>query len=113
MVKSISLYRIIGIFLIIIAAVGYLTVADDLRHTGEFIGVSSILLSGIILLFVDSKLAISRRLSLQWIAIFILLSIPFGGVILDNMPLGTGIGIVIGILFAFIFGKKRKHETKK
>ena len=113
MSKSISLYKIFGIILIIVAAIGYLTVADELRHMGEFIGVSGILLSGIILLFVDSKLAISKRLSLQWIAIFILLSIPFGGVILDNMPLGTGIGIVTGILFAFIFGKKRRHQIKK
>jgi hypothetical protein len=110
MSKSISLYKISGIILIIFAVIGYLTVADDFRHTGEFIGVSSILLSGIILLFIDSKLAISGRLSLQWIAIFILLSIPFGGVLLDNMPLGIGIGIVTGILFAFIFGKRKNRK---
>jgi hypothetical protein len=114
--KSVSFYKIIGILLIIIAVIGYFTMADEFRHMGEFIGVSGILLSGIILLFVESKLVISKRLSLQWIAIFILLSIPFGGILLDNMLLGIGVGLLIGTLFTLIFGKRKtqnKHSLLK
>lgn len=108
--KSISYYKIIGILLIIISGIGYLTVADELRHIGEFIGMSGILLSGIILLFVDSKFIISKRFSFQWIAVFILASIPIGGILLDNMILGIGSGLLIGIFFAFIFGKRKTRK---
>jgi hypothetical protein len=110
MKTSVSFYRIFGIILIACSIIGYLTVADDFRHTGEFIGVSSVLISGIIFLFVENKLSIFKHVSLQWLAIFILLSIPFGGVVLDDMFLGIGTGIVIGILSAYIFGKKGKQR---
>lgn len=108
MKTSIRFYKIIGIILCIFAIIGYLTVADDIRHTGEFIGVSTVLISGIIFIFVDNKILILKRLSIQWIAICILLSIPLGSVLLDNMILSIGIGIVTGILLAFIFGKNGK-----
>lgn len=109
----ISFYKIIGIILSIFAIIGYLTLADDIRHTGEFIGVSSVLISGIIFIFVDNKISILKRLSLQWIAICILLSIPIGGVLLDDIIVALCIGIVIGILLAFIFGKNGKKEILK
>jgi hypothetical protein len=83
--KYIYFYKILGLILIICSIIGYLTVADDIRHTGEFIGVSGVLISGIIFIFFDIKLSIFKRLSLQWIAICISLSIPLGGVLLDNM----------------------------
>lgn len=105
--KSITLYKILEIFLIVLAIIGYFTVADDLRHTGEFIGVTSLLLSGIIFLLVDLQLRIFKRLSLQWIAVFILLGIPFGGTLLDNMPVGIGMGFFLGLLAAIIFGKRK------
>ena len=42
--------RILGGFLIVAGLLGFLTVADDLRHKGELVCVGSILLSGIVLL---------------------------------------------------------------
>jgi hypothetical protein len=111
--RFISFYKILGLILIVCSIIGYFTVADDFRHTGEFIGVSSVLISGIIFLFVENKLSIFKHVSLQWLAIFILLSIPLGGVLLDNMFLGISIGIVMGILLAYIFGKKDKREIIK
>ena len=42
--------RIIGVFLILLGIVGFLTVADDFRHMGELLGVGSILVSGLLLL---------------------------------------------------------------
>jgi hypothetical protein len=103
---SFPAYRIIGSILVACGVLGYFTVADDLRHMGEFIGVSSVLLAGIILLIVDSEIKIVRMLALQWIAFGFLLGIPVGGIVLDNMPLGVGIGVGIGIIMAYLL---RRH----
>lgn len=45
-----KLLRWIGIALILLAIPGFLFVADDLRHTGELIGVGTILALGLIAL---------------------------------------------------------------
>jgi hypothetical protein len=42
--------RAFGILLIVLCAIGFLTVADDLRHVGELVGVSAIGILGVILL---------------------------------------------------------------
>ena len=49
-----------GIALILGCAVGFLTVADDLRHVGELIGVSSIGVAGIVLVVV-AQITMRRR----------------------------------------------------
>jgi len=43
----------VGISLIVISILGFLTVADDLRHKGELIGVGSILLFGLVMLLLS------------------------------------------------------------
>src|SRR5690349_2791987 len=45
--------RWLGVFLAGVGVFGYLTVADDLRHVGEFVGVTIIFATGLILLFVS------------------------------------------------------------
>jgi hypothetical protein len=109
--RNYTLYKITGGVLIFFAIIGFFTVADDLRHTGELIGVSSILLAGIILLLTGLNLKIFSKIALQWLALCILLSIPFGGVYLDNMPLGIGTGIIIGMILALIFGFKKQTKN--
>jgi len=52
--------RVTGVVLVAVAIVGFLTVADDLRHIGELIGVGSILVAGL-LLFGLSFLSIWRH----------------------------------------------------
>ena len=47
--------RAIGITLILIGIIGFLTVADDFRHRGELLGVGSILVSGLVLLAVSLR----------------------------------------------------------
>ena len=42
--------RIAGTLMVAVAVVGFMTVADDLRHKGELIGVGTILLVGLLLL---------------------------------------------------------------
>jgi len=45
--------RVLGIILILAGIIGFLTVADDLRHKGELLGVGSILMGGLVLLAVS------------------------------------------------------------
>ncbi len=42
--------RALGIILTLIGLIGFLTIADDLRHKGELFGVGAILISGLVLL---------------------------------------------------------------
>ena len=41
--------RRVGITLIVAGILGFLTVADDLRHTGELMGVGAVLLAGLVM----------------------------------------------------------------
>jgi hypothetical protein len=43
--------RWLGVLLTVLGVLGYITVADDLRHVGEFLGVTMVLGAGLILLF--------------------------------------------------------------
>jgi hypothetical protein len=43
--------RWLGVLLTVLGVLGYMTVADDLRHVGEFLGVTMVLGAGLILLF--------------------------------------------------------------
>jgi hypothetical protein len=99
-------FRFLGITLIICAITGYFFVADEFRHVGEFLGVTCLLIAGIILLIKDFNLNIFRNFAIQWISIGLLASVPLGGILLDNMPLGITIGLLIGLLSAYYFGKK-------
>ncbi|OGU58754.1 MAG: hypothetical protein A2V66_01420 [Ignavibacteria bacterium RBG_13_36_8] len=108
-----TLYKILGVLLILFSLIGFLTVADEFRHMGEFIGVSSILFSGIIMMNAESNFTIFKHISIQWIAFGVLAGIPLGGILLDNMPVGVGTGMVIGILLAFAFGKKKAEKNDK
>ena len=100
-------YRVFGAILVFCGIAGYFTVADELRHVGEFIGVSTILLAGIIFLMVDSKPRIAASLAIQWIAFGLLAGIPFGGIVLDNMPIGVGFGLCMGVALAFLLRKRQ------
>lgn len=52
--------RVLGVLLIVAGIIGFLTVADDLRHKGELLGVALILASGLILF------GVSFRIHRQW-----------------------------------------------
>jgi len=99
--RQMRINRVLGLILVAIATLGYLTVADDLRHTGEFLGVTSILLAGALLLLTGlSARAPSVTLS-RSLAAGIVLGIPIGAV-LDAMLLGLGIGIAIGVMLELV-----------
>jgi hypothetical protein len=104
-IKSFTLFRLIGVILLVCSFLGYIFVADELHHFGEFLGVTCILLAGLIFLVIDSKLNIFKGLALQWISLGLLISIPIGGVVIDNMPLGITICFLIGLVLAYVFRK--------
>ena len=97
-IKSLTLYRLFGVILLVCSLLGYIFVADELHHFGEFLGVTCILFAGLIFLVIDTKLNI--------FTLGFLISIPIGGVVLDNMPLGITICSLIGLVLAYVFGKR-------
>ncbi|MBZ5536365.1 MAG: hypothetical protein LAO31_10455 [Acidobacteriia bacterium] len=52
--------RLAGILLIVLSGIGFLTVADDLRHVGELVGVSAIGIVGVIAVTV-AHLSLRKR----------------------------------------------------
>jgi hypothetical protein len=103
-----TFYRILGIFFVLIGIIGFFTVADDLRHSGELIGVGSVLLAGVILLIGQSRWATTRHFRLQWIT-FGLLAGSILGAGLDNMLLGVGLGTAVGIMVTFLATESRSE----
>jgi len=109
--RKLSIYRIIGSMLFILGIMGYLIVGDELRHVGEFLSVSCILVSGIVFLLIDFNLTLFKKLAVQWVAICLLACIPLGGIILDNLPVGICIGFVVGVALAITLGKSNKTTS--
>jgi hypothetical protein len=107
LIKSLTFYRLSGVILLVCSLLGYIFVADELHHFGEFLGVTCILFAGLIFLVIDLQLNIFKGLAIQWISIGLLISIPIGSVVLDNMPLGIAVCFLIGLVLAYVFGKKR------
>jgi hypothetical protein len=97
MVKSADMHSIaIGSLLVAVALVGFLTVADDLRHSGEFFVVSGILLSGLAFLTWALLPRLRRYLDLRWLGAGVAPGLLLGTV-LDRAALGLGVGLVLGL----------------
>ena len=52
--------RTVGILLILVSGLGFLTIADDLRHVGEIVGVSAVGVVGVAVA-VRTHLALRKR----------------------------------------------------
>ena len=92
-------HRVLGAVLVAIGLIGFVTVADDLRHSGETWGVGTILVAGLVLLAAGSQRPLLGRLALHWLAFGMLAGAVLGGG-LDNLPLGVGLGAAVGTLAA-------------
>jgi hypothetical protein len=82
-----------GVVLVVAGVIGFLTVADDLRHEGEATGVASLLLAGIVLL--ASGRPAARGLALYWVAVGIGIGMVAGAAF-DHMLAGVGGGAALG-----------------
>ena len=107
-----KVYKYLGISLVIVSFIGFLTIADDLRHIGEFLAVSSILISGIIFIVASMQITLLRKLPIQWIGICLLLFLPVGAFLFDNMFIGIGLGLLVGSILAFIFNLRNLNKSE-
>lgn len=83
------------------AFVGFATVADDSRHSGEFFAVIGVLLSGVAILASGLFPSLRSFLALQWTGASIAVGLAFGA-ILDRVALGLAAGIAIGLILAYV-----------
>jgi hypothetical protein len=88
-----------GGLLVVVACAAYVTIADDLRHVGEFSAVSGILLAGLALLASGLFPGLQRHLALRWTGWGILAGVLLGAMV-DRTAVGLGIGVASGLLFA-------------
>jgi uncharacterized membrane protein len=102
--------RVVGWLLVALSVVGFLTVADDFRHMGEVLGVTSMLVIGVLLVIADSATSRSSRIAMLWLAGAIGIGAAVGATI-DNMPVGTGGGLIIGLVLAAVLGLRRERAS--
>lgn len=93
--------KILGGVLIAAACVGFLTVADELRHTGEFFAVLGILLSGVALLVAGLYPGTDSLLALKWVPVGIAAG-AFAGAVIDRVVIGVSLGVLLGVFLAWL-----------
>ena len=96
--------KVTGIVLIVAGCIGFATVADDLRHTGELFGVGGILMAGVMFLVAGLVHPLTRGLALHWVAVGIGVVV---GAMIDNLPTGVGGGAALGAIGAAIVNRRR------
>ena len=97
--------KIIGATLIVIALFGFLTLADDLRHVGEFFAVAGILSSGAALFVAGQFPRLVRHFALGWVSIGIGVGM-LAGAITDQVPISVCAGGAFGTLLARWFRRR-------
>jgi hypothetical protein len=92
-------YLALGVALVTAALVGFLTVADDIRHTGEFFAVLGILLSGAALLIAGLFPRTLSVLALHRVPVSVALG-ALVGAFMDSVVLGVSVGAALGLVLA-------------
>ena len=105
--RQMTANRIVGAVLISIGLVGFLTIADDLRHVGEIVGVSAIVLAGFILLASTVRQIPISSVLARSCAIGIFPGMVLGAG-LDNMLVGVALGLAIGTLAGVPIGRHQR-----
>jgi hypothetical protein len=101
--------QVTGSLLVVVGCIGLVTVADDVRHTGELIGVGGILAAGLVLLVAGSDYAIKKRLALHCVAVGVGIGAAVG-VAVDSMPTGVAGGAALGTIGAVILKPRRPRS---
>jgi hypothetical protein len=89
----------LGTLLVALALLGFLTVADELRHLGEFAAVLGLLLAGLACLLAGRFPAWATHGALQWVPVGIALGMGLG-LAADREPLGVALGTLLGLALA-------------
>jgi hypothetical protein len=101
----------IGVGLIAIALVGFLSVADELHHSGEFFAVTGILVSGVALYVAGRFSHIAAHLSLAWVPVGIGVGMLTGAMIEEEV-IGVCVGLSFGLLLARMFRRRSVHQAR-
>jgi hypothetical protein len=102
-------YRTAGGVLVVLACIGFLTIADEFRHLGELFGVIGILLSGIAFLIAGFFPKPSTVLALQWVAVGIGIGM-IGGSVSDRMVAGVCVGTVFGLVLGYFMRSRPNNR---
>ncbi len=89
--------RAAGFVLVAAACVGFVTVADDFRHAGEFFAVGGLLAAGLALVLDGVPLPIARRTPLRWVAVGIGIG-ELAGAAAGHLPAGVVCGALAGAI---------------
>ena len=96
----------IGAGLMAIALVGFLSIADDLHHSGEFFAVTGILVSGVALYISGRFSQVAAHLSLAWVPVAISVGMLTGAMV-DEVGIGVCAGLSFGLLLARMFRQRK------
>ena len=89
----------LGWTLVVLAVLGFGTVADDWRHAGELAGVAAVLASG--LAFLGAAYGVgSQAVALEWVPAGIGVGLVIGFAT-DRMPLAVAFGLGAGLLIGY------------
>ena len=101
-----------GVCLIGIALAGFVIVADDLRHSGEFFAVAGILMSGVALCVSGRFPHITTYLCLAWLPVGIGIGMLIGAMI-DKEASGVSLGLPLGMLLARMFRRRDRTSCSR
>ena len=102
--------RVVGWLLVVIGVIGFLTIADDLDHAGEVLGVASVLVVGVLLVVAGFTNFRSIRVAMLCLAGAVGVGAVIGAAI-DNMLVGTGGGVFVGAVLAAVLGLRRERAS--
>ena len=108
--ELVSWARVVGSLLVAISVVGFVTIADDLRHVGEILGVGSVLVIGLLLLVASWTKLVSNRVALLWLAGAVGVG-AIAGAGMDNMPVGVVGGVTVGVVTAAVAARRRGRAS--
>ncbi len=92
-------YLTLGCLLVTVALVGFITVADDIRHTGELFVVLGILFSGAALGVAGLFPRVLSVLALHWVPAGVAVG-AIVGVVTDRVMYGVSVGSAAGLVLA-------------
>ena len=102
--------KVVGSLLVLIGILGFFTIADDVRHVGEILGVGTVLVIGLLLRVAGS----TRSASIRAAAFYLSGALGIGGLVgtaMDHMELGIGGGLTVGVVLAAMATRHRARAS--
>jgi hypothetical protein len=88
-----------GAALVAVAVAGFLTVADDWRHAGEFAAVAAVFVAGLAWFAAGRFPHWRAHVALAWLPVGLGIGL-LAGAALDRMAFGAATGLVLGLWLA-------------